>query len=182
MNGKIKESEFIDPKTPLGEIPEGELLYVINLSTGNVIIPLDNRNITLNATGQEGSVQVVDKSVLKTPGVSVLWHAHRIGVSKSPNIGQYAVSEIEFRERAEREKMAEVVGSVEKVEGNGYGGVDVSDLAEDYTQDMVGIDPGIVQEAQDEPEVQVEDAFVVDEKPAKATRGKGRGRKTTATK
>ena len=196
MDSRVNESDLIEPTTPLNEIPENALLYLANLSTSNVIIPTDGRNIVLNATGKNGSVQIIDREVLKTAGVASLWHARRIGVSTSAKVAQKAISEIELREREEQMKEAEVMGEVEYQENNGAGGIDISYVADDYTDEMTGIDPGIVAKAKDHPSlnvydegnaaedapVEVEEAPADEaEKPAKTT-SKGRGRKTTSAK
>lgn len=169
MTSKFKDSDFIDPDQPLTEISDDALLYIVNNTTSNTIIPVNGGNITLHSVGKPGSIQLVSKRDLMSAGVVALWHTGRIKVSTSTNVGKNAISEIEMQDLKENEKHRKIRKIVENDTNDGVGGVDVSYKAKDYTKDME--EPDVLSGAKT---ARADEGSVVEDAPAPARKTRGR--------
>lgn len=175
MTSKFKDSDFIDPDQRLTEISDDALLYIVNNTTSNTIIPVTGGTITLHAVGKPGSIQLVSKRDLMSAGVVALWNTDRIKVSTSANVGKNAISEIEMTDLKDKEKHSKIRNIVENDTDDGVGGVDVSYKAKDYTKDMDMEKPDVLSGATT---VKTDEGSVVE--TASAPVRKTRGRKPKA--
>lgn len=171
MTSKFKDSDFIDPNQRLTEISDDALLYIVNNTTSNTIIPVTGGTITLYAVGKPGSIQLVSKRDLMSAGVVALWNTDRIKVSTSANVGKNAISEIEMTDLKEKEKHSKIRNIVENDTNDGVGGVDVSYKVKDYMKDMDMEKPDVLSGATT---VKTDEGSVVEtaSAPARKTRGR----------
>lgn len=176
MTSKFKDSDFIDPNQRLTEISDDALLYIVNNTTSNTIIPVTGGTITLHAVGKPGSIQLVSKRDLMSAGVVALWNTDRIKVSTSANVGKNAISEIEMTDLKDKEKHSKIRNIVENDTDDGVGGVDVSYKAKDYTKDMDMEKPDVLSGATTvkTDTVKTDEGSVVEtaSAPARKTRGR----------
>lgn len=124
------KGEYIDPMSPTSSIPDDALIYVINNSPSNKVLSLGKERQILKAPGYLGSVQLITKKMMGTPGFMALWTTDQVRVSLSADIGKAAVSEAQMNMIAEKKREREVQQSIVEDEGNGVAGDKVTDVSE----------------------------------------------------
>lgn len=181
---KDKDENFLDPRSPITKISDEVVLYAINNSDSNIVLTDGTNTATLTAPGFPGSIQVINKNMLKSPGFMALWSIDKIRVSTSLNVGQRAVSSIQIqaeKEKAHKENIRKIIVDSEDISEGGTGKqTDESFKAQRIVDSSVINQQNIDEQSEDDKPVEdnVEDEVEpeqVEEKPT--TRGRRTSKK-----
>lgn len=178
-----KDMDFIDPRSPINKIDDNVVLYAVNNSDSNIVLTDGTNTATLTTPGHPGSIQVISRDMLKSPGIMGLWNTDKIRVSTSAEVGQRAVSSIQLnaeKEKAHKEEINRIIVDSKNIAEGGLGKqtdesfkaksiVDSAAVAQQVDEGDTDVDDGPVESEQQQTEPEAEK---VDEKPSRGRRGK----------
>lgn len=178
-----KDMDFIDPRSPINKIDDDIVLYAVNNCDSNVVLTDGTNTATLTTPGHPGSIQVISRDMLKSPGIMGLWSTDRIRISTSAEVGQRAVSSIQLRaekEKAHKEEINRIIVESKDVAEGGLGKqtdesfkarniVDSDSVAKQIAEDGPEVDGGAEETGTQNEGQQAVDA---EKRPVKGRRGR----------